>query len=92
MLTKQRDTILLLIGFGLILLNIGFLILVTGPKNVRSITQLAPGLFGLILILISMALTEMKSGKKTAKEAAITVAIEMAMLGLFILIANSLRK
>jgi len=92
MLTKQLDTILLITGFVLVVVNIGFLAFVTGPENVRSIIQLTPGLFGLILVLISMALTEMNSGKKTLKEAIITVAAEMTMLALFILIATLLRK
>jgi hypothetical protein len=80
------------IGFSLIVINIGYLIFVTGPANVLSIFQLTIGLFGFVLILVSMALTEMNAGKKNAKEAAITIAFEMLMLGLFILLSTLFRK
>jgi len=87
MLRKYSDTILLITGFVLVVVNVGFLALVTGPENVRSVIQLTPGLFGFILVLISMALTEVKSSKKTVKEAIVSVAIQMFLLGLFILIS-----
>jgi hypothetical protein len=87
LLGKHLDAVLLGIGMVLIVSNIGYLAIVTGPKNVHSIVQLAPGLCGLFLVFVSMALTEMNSGKKTAKEAAITVVIEMLLLGLFIFIS-----
>ncbi len=92
MLTKRLDVILMGIGFSLIVINIGYLIFITGPTNVRSVFQLSIGLFGLILILVSMALTEMNAGKKNAKEAAITIIFEMLMLGLFILLSTLLRR
>jgi len=84
---KHLDAILLGIGMILIVGNVGYLAIVTGPKNVHSVVQLAPGLFGLFLVFVSMALTEMNSGKKTAKEAVLTIAVEMLLLGVFIFIS-----
>ena len=87
MLRKHLDTILLITGFVLVVVNLGFLILVTGPENVRSVIQLTPGLFGFVLVLISMALSEMKSGKKTVKEAIASIVVQMFLLGVFILVS-----
>ncbi|NPA71377.1 MAG: hypothetical protein GXO35_00985 [Gammaproteobacteria bacterium] len=89
---KNFDIILMVVGGILVVGNLAYLIKVTGAENIRSITQLAPGILGLFFALVSMALNEMNSGEKTAKEAVITVAVEMLMLGLFILIATFLRK
>ncbi len=91
MLVKHLDAILLGIGMILIVGNVGYLAIVTGPKNVYSIVQLTLGLFGLFLVFISMALTEMRSGKKTAGEAVLMVAVEILLLGLFIFISVLMR-
>ena len=91
LLVKHLDVTLMGIGMVLIVGNIGYLAIVTGPKNVHSVVQLIPGLLGLFFVFVSMALTEMNSGKKTVKEAIITVVVEMLLLGLFIFISVLMR-
>ena len=92
MITRNLDTILIAAGFILVVTNAGYLILKVKPENVRSIIQAMPALIGMVMGMIGMALMEMKSGEKTAKEAVATVAVEMLLLGLFIFISTVLRK
>jgi len=90
MLKKHLDTILIVGGFILVAANVGYAMRL-GAENLRWI-HATPGLIGLVFGMIGMALMEMKSGKKTATEAALTVAVEMLLLGLFIFISTLLRK
>lgn len=92
MIRKNLDIILVAAGFILAVTNVGYLILKVKPENVRSIIQLTPGILGLVMGMIGMVLMEVKKGEKTVKEAVVTVAIRMLLLGLFILIGVILGK
>ena len=89
---RNLDIILVAAGFILAVTNVGYLILKVKPENVRSIIQLTPGILGLVMGMIGMVLMEVKKGEKTVKEAVATVAIQMLLLGLFILIGILMRK
>ncbi len=92
MIRRNLDIILIAAGFILAVTNVGYLILKVKPENVRSIIQLTPGIIGMVMGMIGMVLMEMKSGKKTAKEAVGAVAVQMLLLGLFILIGVLMGK
>ena len=92
MITRNLDIILVAAGFILVVTNVGYLILKVKPENVRSIIQVMPALIGMVTGWSGMVLVEMKEGKKTVKEAVASVAVQMLLLGLFILLTTSLRK
>ena len=92
MIIRNLDIILIAAGFILVVTNVGYLILEVKPENVRSITQLTPGIIGMVMGMIGMVLMEVKSGEKTVKEAVAAVAVQMLLLGLFILIGVLMRK
>jgi len=77
-----------IIAFGMIV----YIIKVPRDDLQHPIIFLTVAASGLALIAVSFVLRELSSGEKTVKEAIITVTIELAMLGLFILISNLLRK
>jgi len=92
MLKKHLDTLLIVGGFIIIVANVSYLFLTTGPGDPRPLIKLTPAFIALALVLLGMTLMEMKSGEKTLKEAVAEVAIQMLFVALFILIANLLRK
>ena len=89
---RNLDIILIAAGFILVVTNAGYLILKVKPENVRSIVQVMPTLIGMVIGWSGMVLMEVESGKKTVKEAIAAVAIQMLLLGLFILIGVLMRK
>ena len=89
---RNLDIMLIAVGFILGVANVGYLILKVKPEHVRSIFYLTPGIIGLFMVWTGMVLIEVKEGKKTVKEAIASVAIQMLLVGLFILIGVLMRK
>ena len=84
----------ILLGIAGVITLIGTIYVVRTPpaEEKHTLLLLAAGAVVLSMVAISFVLGELSEGQKTVKEAVITVIIEMAMLGLFILISNLLRK
>ena len=91
-MNRNLDVILIAIGFVLVVTNAGYLIVKVKPENVRSFIQVMPALMGMVIGWSGMVLMEMKDGKKTVKEAIGTAAVQMLLLGLFILIGTFMQK
>ena len=81
-------------GVAVVIVVVGtvYVFRVPPEENKHSTLILFGGAGALALVAISFVLGELSADKKTIKEAIITVIVEMAMLGLFILITNLLRK
>jgi len=92
MIRRNLDIILMAAGFIIGVSNVGYLVLKVKPENVQSIIQLTPALIGWVMNIIGMALMEMKDEEKTASEAVASVAVQMLLLGLFILIGVVMQK
>ena len=89
----EKISILLLGVAGVIATIIMIYIFRIPPaENTHTTLLLTSGAIGLALVFISFVLGDLSRGEKTVKEAIATVAAEMAMLALFILIATLLRK
>ncbi len=89
---RSLDISLIVVGFVLVVANAAYLILEVKPENVRSIIQLIPTLVGMVIGWSGMALMEMKDEEKTATEVVASVAVQMLLLGLFILMCVVMQK
>ncbi len=84
----------LLLGIAGVMATIIMIYIFRTPpaENKHTTLLLTSGAIGLALVFISFVLGDLSKGEKTVKEAIATVAAEMAMLALFILIVTLLRK
>jgi O-antigen/teichoic acid export membrane protein len=84
----------ILLGVAVVMTLIGTVYVFRTPpaENKHPTLLLTAGVIVLALVFISFVLDDLSKGEKTVKEAVITVTVEMAMLGLYILVANLLRK
>ena len=83
-----------LMGVAGVIVIIGTIYVFRTPSTAEKhpVLLLTFGGIAMAMIAISFVLGELSDGKKTVQEAIIKVIVELAMLGLFILIANLLRK
>ena len=91
MLRRNLDVVLMVLGFIIVIANIGYLIVEVKPENVRSIIQLTPSFFAAIIFWSGSILMDMKNGK-TLEEAIIAIVRQILWVGLFILIGVLMRK
>ena len=91
MIRRNLDIILIAAGFIFGATYVGYLVLTVPPERAKLVL-LTPAFVALIVVWIGMVLMEVKKGEKTVKEAVATVAIQMLLLGLFILIGILMRK
>ena len=91
MIRRNLDIILIAAGFIFGATYVGYLVLTVPPERAKLVL-LTPAFIALVIVWIGMVLMEIKSGKKTAKEAVGAVAVQMLLLGLFILIGVLMGK
>ncbi len=91
MIARNLDIILIATGFIFGATYVGYLVLTVPPERAKLVL-LTPAFIALVIVWIGMVLMEMKSGEKTVKEAVGAVAVQMLLLGLFILIVTFIRK
>ncbi len=84
--------ILIVIAAVMALIGTVYVFRIPPAENKHPILLLTAGVTVLALVFVGFVLGDLSKGEKTVKEAVITVSVEMALLGLFILAVNLLRS